>query len=608
MKKLFILLLLSIFVMNCVESINTNPGNDDDPPIDDAGGIAIYSPIAGDTIKAGTNIISYESYGDIGTFEIFINENPDTVITVDSPEQYVVLSLNIDASLIGTFISYKVNVYRGSEPYDILDSELIEDIFVSNLPAEPTNLVLTKLGDTQVNLVWQDNAFNETNYQIYRKDGENGIYRAIVALGANTISYNDFGLSPFIIYYYKVRAINSSGISGFSNEVNTLGTSGPGAPSNLIAEATGASTIRLTWTDNSPNTLVFKIQRIDGGNLNWVDIAILPSSPTEYIDAGLISGTTYRYRVAAIFGNSQSDWSNEASATTKTQDVNPPQNLIATFNSLTRNVDVVWLETDAFANGTSIERRLGTSGNYEIIGFSDKGNTTYYDNTYSPNNIYYYRARHLTTTGFYTNYSNSDSAYIPNLPVLPPNAPSDLELNVLIENQLFGLLWKDNSSDEEGFEIQRKVGASGTYESLILLGPNSIAYNDNVDLSGVIYYYKVRAFKGSSVSAFSNEVNSAGGSGTILRPTNLSGEVVEGELKVNLTWIDNSNNELFFELERRLSSTQTFKRIATIAPDVISYTDDNDVQRGNSYDYRIRAVNTDGFSEYSDIFTIQIPF
>jgi hypothetical protein len=70
-----------------------------------------------------------------------------------------------------------------------------------------------------------------------------------------------------------------------------------------------------------------------------------------------------------------------------------------------------------------------------------------------------------------------------------------------------------------------------------------------------------------------------------------------GELRA--TWMDNSNNEEGFKIERRTGTTQTYTQIAIVGANVTSYNDSGLVD-GETYCYRVRAFNTAGTSPYSD--------
>jgi len=72
---------------------------------------------------------------------------------------------------------------------------------------------------SQLNLTWQDNSTNENGFQIERKIGAGGSYAQIVSVGVNINSYLNTGLVSGTTYCYRVRAVNSSTTSSYSNDV-----------------------------------------------------------------------------------------------------------------------------------------------------------------------------------------------------------------------------------------------------------------------------------------------------------------------------------------------------------------------------------------------------
>ncbi len=99
-----------------------------------------------------------------------------------------------------------------------------------SLLAAPTQLAITPLmlerTSGYMDLSWTDNANNEIGFQIQRSpDGT--AWTAIDSVPANVTAYTDNTTLPVSIYYYRVAAFNSTGLSGYSNIVSaaTLTTS-----------------------------------------------------------------------------------------------------------------------------------------------------------------------------------------------------------------------------------------------------------------------------------------------------------------------------------------------------------------------------------------------
>jgi hypothetical protein len=67
------------------------------------------------------------------------------------------------------------------------------------------------------------------------------------------------------------------------------------------------------------------------------------------------------------------------------------------------------------------------------------------------------------------------------------------------------LNWVDNSSDESGFNIERKTGTTGTYAQIASVGANVTSYTDSSLTSSTTYCYRVNAFNNAGTSLYSPE-------------------------------------------------------------------------------------------------------
>jgi hypothetical protein len=65
--------------------------------------------------------------------------------------------------------------------------------------------------------------------------------------------------------------------------------------------------------------------------------------------------------------------------------------------------------------------------------------------------------------------------------------------------------WQDNSSDESGFKVERRVVPSGSYNEIATVGPNVTTYVDSTATNGWVYRYRVRAWNAAGNSPYSNE-------------------------------------------------------------------------------------------------------
>ncbi|MDQ8197142.1 sugar-binding protein [Pelagicoccus enzymogenes] len=85
-----------------------------------------------------------------------------------------------------------------------------------NIPGTPSGLAVTAVSATAIDLSWTDNADNETAYEIQVSGDGGQNFLQTIEVGADQESYSHTGLTPETIYYYRVRAVNGSFVSGFT--------------------------------------------------------------------------------------------------------------------------------------------------------------------------------------------------------------------------------------------------------------------------------------------------------------------------------------------------------------------------------------------------------
>ncbi len=185
------------------------------------------------------------------------------------------------------------------------------------------------------------------------------------------------------------------------------------------------------------------------------------------------------------------------------------------------------------------------------------------------------------------------------------NSPSNL---TLVSNNpgVVAFSWTDNSTNEDGFVVERSTNDPSNFVVLDTLTANTTNFVDSTVLSNTAYYYRVKAFNSINYSYYSDTLNVTTVIVPINAPTDLAGSLHPQFGVPVLTWVDNSDNEDGFVIEKRSTAVgSTFEVVDTVAQDSTSYMDVN-VSDSTSYLYRVYAFNKDTVSQYSNEFLIDV--
>ena len=131
-----------------------------------------------------------------------------------------------------------------------------------------------------------------------------------------------------------------------------------------------------------------------------------------------------------------------------------------------------------------------------------------------------------------------------------PDAPTNLQATAASTTQV-NISWTDNSTNEDGFKIERKTGLSGVYAEVKTLPADAASWSDTGLGDSTVYYYKIRGYNAVGNSGYSNEASvttPAVGQTAPVAPSNLQATAVSSS-QINLSWTDNSSNESGFRIE-----------------------------------------------------------
>jgi subtilisin family serine protease len=178
--------------------------------------------------------------------------------------------------------------------------------------------------------------------------------------------------------------------------------------------------------------------------------------------------------------------------------------------------------------------------------------------------------------------------------VTPPVAPSSPSASFAPVAQI-DLSWTDNSNNESGFRIERKIGAAGSYSPRATVGPNVTNYNDAGLTEATTYYYRMTAYNAQGDSMYSSEVNA-----TTLpaAPSGLSATAASSSM-IDLAWTDNSGGETGYKIMRKIGAGGTYSQVGTVGANVTSYSNTG-LSGSKTYYYHVMAYNVTGDSAQSN--------
>ena len=322
----------------------------------------------------------------------------------------------------------------------------------------------------------------------------------------------------------------------------------PAAPTALSAAAVSGfaeTQIDLNWTDQSSNETYFLIERKQGVTGIWDEIAAVGSNLTTYRDVGLDQGTSYYYRVSAFnnfAGATSSNYSNEV------------------------NLSTAGVASSPILTGTVIGD-LGTNETYQIGRVYDGNTATFPDTGYSNG----WAGLDLGTGNFkkVTKIRYFPRAGFPDRLVGAKFQGSD---SPDFRNRVV-TLHEVTSTPPNGWTVVTTIDSPQGFQFLRILLPNG-GYNN---VSEVAFYGDDAVQDPAAPAA----------------PTALSASPVSGnaESQIDLSWTDQSNNETYFLIERKLGVDGFWDEVAAVVANTTTYRNIA-LDPSALYYYRVSAFNT----------------
>ena len=421
-------------------------------------------------------------------------------------------------------------------------------------PNAPSGLIASANGYDAINLVWSDNADNETGFAIERS-ADNVSFSEIASVGSNVTAFTDNGLPDDTTYYYRVEANNGAGPSGYSNTASATTDPLPATVDHVaISGASGGGTVSGSYTATHS----------DGGAVQTITET---SSGGPKKSRRQSYSYTYSFDVLGGAGGvvlNANAWvsGTEGANFEYSADGGASWNLMFTVSS------------GSDANMQNFAFPGGTSGAVQV----------------------------RITDAEQVNGEAADSVSIDSLIITsntevgsPPAAPGGLTAGEITSSSV-ALSYTDNSNDEFGFEIWRAEVADPCTNGTMIgnAAANVTDFTDNSVSPSTTYYYDVSAYNGggSSVTC-AGEISVITPAGPAISVSNVNGYKVKGVQHVD------------FDYSGATGSNVDIERNGVVVASPVntgSYTDNIGLKGAGSYSYRVCEAGSS--NNCSDLFQV----
>jgi hypothetical protein len=182
-----------------------------------------------------------------------------------------------------------------------------------------------------------------------------------------------------------------------------------------------------------------------------------------------------------------------------------------------------------------------------------------------------------------------------------PTGPSGLAASSVAYNNVT-VVWTDNATNESGYKVERSPDGA-TFNEVASLGANATSFSDAAIAASSRYFYRVRAFNSTGLSAYSNIINvttPATPPPPPPAPTSV-GAADQANGSALVSWAVGSTTATNFEVRRekwdsRKNVWSGPTTAATVPASVLSIVDSTGT---GTFRYTVRATNSGGASAYA---------
>lgn len=293
---------------------------------------------------------------------------------------------------VGNTYYYRVTAVNGSLT-SLASNELAVPV---TPPTIPSPLVATTNSSSSITLAWP-NVELETGYKLERGTSAAGPWTQIATPAADAITFQTTGLAQSTTYFFRIRATNNIGDSGYSEVVSaTTLQAPPAAPSIFYVASNYYYQVGLAWTDVSYEDS-YVVEKAPTSSGTWTQLATLPANTTSYTDASVAASTLYYYRIKAVNAAGASAYYTTSNTTPAPQPPATPSGIVLRVISGSQLL-ISWNNV-LDETGYIIERRGDDPLTWQQLGSVAANVLSFNDSTVTSGLQYWYRVKSVNAVG-----------------------------------------------------------------------------------------------------------------------------------------------------------------------------------------------------------------
>jgi chitodextrinase len=242
---------------------------------------------AGSTDQNAVSVQWQPSTDDVGVVAYDVVRDGTVIATVDGNTQSFV---DTAVSVLNTY-AYEVQARDAAGNTSMRSVAATVTVPDTAAPTVPDGVVASMSTQTLASVTWQQSTDNVgvAAYDVLR-DG-------VVIGSSSSTSFTDTAVSVGSAYSYSVRSRDAAGNSSVGSQaapITVADVTAPSAVGSLVATATSATSVNVTWNAATDNVGVVSYRVLRNGT------QVAQTSATSYANSGLTASTTYSFAVVAV--------------------------------------------------------------------------------------------------------------------------------------------------------------------------------------------------------------------------------------------------------------------------------------------------------------------